>query len=39
MGPTDKRFKTKGADYTGLPEDHQSLPLICIKSRAGDQHL
>jgi nucleotide-binding universal stress UspA family protein len=24
MGLTDKRFKTKGADYTGLPADHQS---------------
>jgi nucleotide-binding universal stress UspA family protein len=24
---TDRRFKTKGADYTGLPADHQSLTV------------
>jgi hypothetical protein len=39
MGLTDKGFKTKGADYTGLPADHQPLPLICIKSRVGGQQL
>jgi hypothetical protein len=38
-GAHGKRFKTKGADYTGLPADHQSLALICIKSRAGEQQL
>ncbi|ETF07822.1 hypothetical protein PMO01_15410 [Pseudomonas moraviensis R28-S] len=33
MGLTVKGVRAKGADYTGLPADHQRRLLICIKSQ------
>jgi hypothetical protein len=39
MGLTVKGIRAKGADYTGLPADHQRQPLICIKSQAHQQQL
>jgi hypothetical protein len=39
MGLTVKGVRAKGADYTGLPADHQRRTLICIKSRTIEQQL
>jgi len=39
MGLTAKGIRAKGADYTGLPADHQRLALICIKSHTFEQQL
>jgi len=39
MGLTVKGVRAKGADYTGLPADHQQLALICIKSQPYEQQL
>jgi hypothetical protein len=39
MGLTAKGLRAKGADYTGLPADHQRLALICIKSQTIAQQL
>ena len=38
MGLTGNGFKAR-RDYTGLPADHQSLHLICIKALDHHQHL
>jgi hypothetical protein len=39
MRLTVKGVRAKAADYTGLPADHQSQALICIKSQAHEQQL
>jgi len=39
MGLTVKGVRAKGADYTGLPADHQPPALICIKSQTDEQQL
>jgi hypothetical protein len=39
MRLTVKGVRAKAADYTGLPADHQSQALMCIKSQAHEQQL